>query len=423
MASPVSESQRTLQLLEEPPEEKPTSSTSVKTCKHGDNQEPNNNVNNDNKNSNNDCNNSNNKKDPGQPQENSNQGDPNNVKTVEEKPAVTPSSPVQPQSNQEEPISNSRAVGSPSEGEHGAQMNGNRRAVQEGSCSSPPRAQPQEHGKAVGNPKAVHERLMASSTSSQGNHIVMDPSTCLRSRFPIPAYPTGSGLGPYVSCVDRKEDVVPLRGSNIGRESGSGTLLSREQLRIGQENTSRQQEPVSIPRAVYERIMSSPFRQGFVQLQDSASNPRQLQALSEASQQWLRSHVINVDELMQSPNAVRQPGQANEGKKRKEREVTKVQKEELWPNSAVDALLRKFEDLCFNKHRGQLGKKHWDRIAAAVNVICGTDYTGMQCKYKWHRLKKMYNKEKQRNEPSKWAFFSTCRAHCSKVIKITGHTE
>ncbi|GLJ50851.1 hypothetical protein SUGI_1083220 [Cryptomeria japonica] len=79
---------------------------------------------------------------------------------------------------------------------------------------------------------------------------------------------------------------------------------------------------------------------------------------------------------------IRNPTQVTEVRKRKEREVTKVQKEELWPNTTVDALLRKFEDLCFDKHCGKLGKKHWDRIVAAMNFVCGTDYTGMQCKYK-----------------------------------------
>ncbi|GLJ16668.1 hypothetical protein SUGI_0286090, partial [Cryptomeria japonica] len=54
---------------------------------------------------------------------------------------------------------------------------------------------------------------------------------------------------------------------------------------------------------------------------------------------------------MQSPNTIRNLSQVIEVRKRKEREVTKVQKEELWPNTAADALRRKFEDLCFDKHR------------------------------------------------------------------------
>ncbi|GLJ49968.1 hypothetical protein SUGI_1062680 [Cryptomeria japonica] len=85
---------------------------------------------------------------------------------------------------------------------------------------------------------------------------------------------------------------------------------------------------------------------------------------------------------MQSPNMTRNLSQVTEVRKRKEREVTKVDKEEIWLNTKIDALLRKFEDLHFDKHRGKLGKKHWDRIATAVNAVCGTDYTGMQCNYK-----------------------------------------
>ncbi|XP_020524285.1 uncharacterized protein LOC18995747 isoform X1 [Amborella trichopoda] len=80
-------------------------------------------------------------------------------------------------------------------------------------------------------------------------------------------------------------------------------------------------------------------------------------------------------------------------------------KEELWPNTAIDALLDRFEEYCFNRPQAQLGKKHWDRIAMEVNRMCRTEYTGMQCKYKWHRLKKTYAKEKQRAGRSKWAFF------------------
>uniref|UniRef100_A0A0C9S3W7 diphosphoinositol-polyphosphate diphosphatase n=1 Tax=Wollemia nobilis TaxID=56998 RepID=A0A0C9S3W7_9CONI len=412
-------SQRTLQLLEDSPEEKPTPSMQTP---HNNSKEPHHVNNNEtaNFNSDNNHNHSNNiSKEPHR----HDQEDPI-VKTVEEK--VRPGSPpVRPHGNdhgdEEEPNSKTVTVNSPSE--HGHQRDVYVKsgspplavAVQEGNSSMsspPPLAQPLDHAtwhRAVAsNSRVALERVVVSCQpqpqpqGNNSNHIAMEPPTGIRSRFPIPAYPTGSGLGPYVPSLEWKEDGAASRGREGG--SCSGTL----QVRIAQENSNRQ-EAVSIPRAVvHERYMPSPYRQGqgLVPLQDSVSNPRPLQAVSEAaSQQWVRSHVFNVEELKQSPNAMRHPGQANEVKKRKEREVTKVQKEELWPNSAVDALLRKFEDLCFDKHRGQLGKKHWDRIAAAVNAICGTDYTGMQCKYKWHRLKKMYNKEKQRNEPSKWAFY------------------
>ncbi|XP_057849037.2 uncharacterized protein LOC131059981 [Cryptomeria japonica] len=385
------DSQKTLQLLEEPPEEKPTCSASLQIAELSHN-----NVNNDE--TNNDNHNSRNSKEALHQQPNeSNDKKESNVKTTGEK--VKPGSPVINECrNQEEPIPNSFKTANSPNSEHGYM-----KSSPEGTVPSPPLAVPLDY---PGNWHRGGSNRAMVSCQNQVNHIAMDPP---RSRFPIPAYPTGSGLGPYVPSIEWKEDGgTPSRSREIGCGSGnvngSGSLLSREQLRIAQENSNRQ-EPVGIPRAVYERFMLSPYRQGFVQLQDNVSNPRPLQAVSEASPQWVRSHVINIEELMQSPNTLRNPSQVTEVRKRKEREVTKVQKEELWPNTAVDALLRKFEDLCFDKHRGQLGKKHWDRIAAAVNAVCGTDYTGMQCKYKWHRLKKMYNKEKQRNEPSKWAFF------------------
>ncbi|KAH9315551.1 hypothetical protein KI387_024178 [Taxus chinensis] len=384
------DSQRTLQLLEEPPEEKPTSLASLQTPELLLLNVNNTRINNDNHNSN-----------GKEAHESRDQKDPN-LKTMEEK--VRPGSPAI--ITQEEPIpTSSKTVNSPNF-EHG-----NMKTSPEGTVPSPPLAVPLDYH---GNwHKAGSNRVMV-SCQAQGTHIAMDPP---RSRFPIPAYPTGSGLGPYLPSIEWKEDGgAPLKAREIGCGSGSGSgngngngngsgaLLPREQPRIAQEICNRQ-EPMNIPRAVYERFMSGSYRQGFSQLQDAVSNPRPLQAVSEASPQWVRSHVLNIEELMQSPNMIRHPSQVTEARKRKEREVTKVHKEELWPNTAVDALLRKFEDLCFDNHRGQLGKKHWDRIAAAVNAICGTDYTGMQCKYKWHRLKKMYNKEKQRNEPSKWAFF------------------
>eukprot|EP01018_Ginkgo_biloba_P029470 Gb_03231 [translate_table: standard] len=452
MASSVSESQRTLQLLEEPFEEKPTSSASVQPHQHNDTQEPSK-INVESKHNNKDNNNSTStmvqdtvkpfpsRQDSAQSQENSNHEEPINVKPGEERLASSPLSQASVQlqgnhSNQEELISNSKTLGSPSvqsqeQGTADEHMNNTSKSVQEGLLPSPSLVQPQDHSnwqKSVSSSKAVHERLIApplppsqGSPQLQGNHGGIDPPRCLRSRFPIPAYPAASGVGAYVVSAERKEDGTPPRGLNSGREGGSATFLPREQVRFAsvQENSNRQ-EPLSIPRAVYERFMATPFRQGYVQLQDSINNLRPLQTLNDASQQWVRSHVINVEELMQSPNAVRPPNQTNETKKRKEREVTKVQKEELWPNPAVDALLRKFEDLCFNKHRGQLGKKHWDRIAAAVNAICGTDYTGMQCKYKWHRLKKMYNKEKQRSEPSKWAFYRHVEHIVQKASKSAG---
>ncbi|KAH9314741.1 hypothetical protein KI387_023368, partial [Taxus chinensis] len=102
--------------------------------------------------------------------------------------------------------------------------------------------------------------------------------------------------------------------------------------------------------------------------------------------------------------------------KRKEMEssTSRVYREELWPNTAIDVLLLKFEDLCYDSHRGRLlGKTHWGRIAAAVNDACSANYSGVQCKYKWNRLKKSYNKAKLHGDPSRFVFFS----HVDRIVK------
>ncbi|GLJ14908.1 hypothetical protein SUGI_0242660, partial [Cryptomeria japonica] len=102
--------------------------------------------------------------------------------------------------------------------------------------------------------------------------------------------------------------------------------------------------------------------------------------------------------------------------KRKEMEssTSRVYREELWPNSAIDVLLLKFEDLCYDSHRGRLlGKTHWGRIAAAVNDACSANYSGVQCKYKWNRLKKSYNKAKLHGDPSRFVFYN----HVDRIVK------
>uniref|UniRef100_A0A0D6R9X2 Tyrosine-protein phosphatase domain-containing protein n=1 Tax=Araucaria cunninghamii TaxID=56994 RepID=A0A0D6R9X2_ARACU len=119
-----------------------------------------------------------------------------------------------------------------------------------------------------------------------------------------------------------------------------------------------------------------------------------------------------------NPNSTPRPPASNPNK-RKEMEssvsrVTATPREELWPNAAIDVLLLKFEDLCFNSHRGrQLGKTHWGRIAAAVNAACGANYSGVQCKYKWNRLKKSYNKAKLHGDSSKFMFYN----HVDRIVK------
>jgi len=84
---------------------------------------------------------------------------------------------------------------------------------------------------------------------------------------------------------------------------------------------------------------------------------------------------------------------------------SRAHKEALWPNTSIDVLLLKFEDTCFSVSRGRLGKTHWGRIADAVNAVCSANYSGVQCKYKWNRLKKSYNKAKLHGETSRFVHY------------------
>eukprot|EP00252_Welwitschia_mirabilis_P000678 TRINITY_DN1064_c0_g2_i2.p1 TRINITY_DN1064_c0_g2~~TRINITY_DN1064_c0_g2_i2.p1 ORF type:complete len:662 (+),score=120.07 TRINITY_DN1064_c0_g2_i2:394-2379(+) len=252
-----------------------------------------------------------------------------------------------------------------------------------------------------------NRQILASSSALRSG-----PVTSFRSRFPIAAYPSGSGMGPYV--VERKGEVLmPFRA----RSTIETPVVSKDETqRYHQEGTSRTEHFAGGSKQGF-MMMGSCSRQDIVQV-------RLHQEFQDPCyrQKWV--HSSSGDGLIQSFDHF---SPVAEAKKRKERNPSgsvalRPIREELWPRNAVHALLGKFEDLCFNKQRGQLGKKHWDRIAIAVNDVCGTDYSGMQCKYKWHRLKKMYNKEKQLNQPSKWIFFNHVHhvvQKCSKSSHVS----
>eukprot|EP00252_Welwitschia_mirabilis_P007761 TRINITY_DN1943_c0_g3_i1.p1 TRINITY_DN1943_c0_g3~~TRINITY_DN1943_c0_g3_i1.p1 ORF type:complete len:410 (+),score=80.85 TRINITY_DN1943_c0_g3_i1:461-1690(+) len=93
-------------------------------------------------------------------------------------------------------------------------------------------------------------------------------------------------------------------------------------------------------------------------------------------------------------------------------------REALWPDSAIGALLAMFEEFqascpvsAASSH--QMGKTHWGRIAEAVNAACNTSYSGVQCKYKWNRLKKSYTKAKLRGEPWRFIFYK----HVERIVR------
>ncbi|KAH9318545.1 hypothetical protein KI387_020314, partial [Taxus chinensis] len=91
-------------------------------------------------------------------------------------------------------------------------------------------------------------------------------------------------------------------------------------------------------------------------------------------------------------------------------EIKKEFKEELWPKQAVKELILNFEEVYENVNHGNLTKQHWEKVVNVVNVRCGTSLTGIQCKYKWNRLRKTFKREKQLENTtgaplSTWMFY------------------
>eukprot|EP00252_Welwitschia_mirabilis_P009739 TRINITY_DN2254_c0_g6_i1.p1 TRINITY_DN2254_c0_g6~~TRINITY_DN2254_c0_g6_i1.p1 ORF type:complete len:455 (-),score=106.38 TRINITY_DN2254_c0_g6_i1:307-1671(-) len=109
----------------------------------------------------------------------------------------------------------------------------------------------------------------------------------------------------------------------------------------------------------------------------------------------------------------------------------KDSKSELWPNSTVAVFIAKFEGVYNSVNHGYLAQKHWDQIAAETNKICNSNLTGLQCKYKWHRLRKIYKREKLKLNAtganiSTWPFyadFDRILGRSRKIMKLTGGFE
>jgi len=109
-------------------------------------------------------------------------------------------------------------------------------------------------------------------------------------------------------------------------------------------------------------------------------------------------------------------------------DITKEIREELWPKNVVQTLILKFEDVYVNLNHGNLCKKHWDKLANDVNHECRTSFTGIQCKYKWNRLKRTFKKEKQMEnntggKPSTWNFYNDMERIIGKTPKVIGLME
>eukprot|EP00252_Welwitschia_mirabilis_P009738 TRINITY_DN2254_c0_g5_i3.p1 TRINITY_DN2254_c0_g5~~TRINITY_DN2254_c0_g5_i3.p1 ORF type:complete len:433 (-),score=94.44 TRINITY_DN2254_c0_g5_i3:559-1857(-) len=107
---------------------------------------------------------------------------------------------------------------------------------------------------------------------------------------------------------------------------------------------------------------------------------------------------------------------------------TKDGKNRLWPKSTISILISKFEEIYNKLNCGKLGKKHWDLLADEMNRACNCSFTGMQCRYKWNRLKKSYKKEKMKREvsgakSSNWPYYDEIDRVIGKSLKVGGLPE
>ena len=105
--------------------------------------------------------------------------------------------------------------------------------------------------------------------------------------------------------------------------------------------------------------------------------------------------------------------------------ITKACREEICLKNAIQTLNLKFEDVYVNLNRGNLGKKHWDKVENDVNLECITYFRGIQCKYKWNILKKTFKKEKQMKnntggDLSTWNFYNDTKRTIGKAPKMIG---
>ena len=68
----------------------------------------------------------------------------------------------------------------------------------------------------------------------------------------------------------------------------------------------------------------------------------------------------------------------------------------LWTNLHLDVLINKRRRLNFDFHySGRLHVTLWNIIAAKINTIFGTSYTGVQCKTKFQNLVSQYHVNKK----------------------------
>eukprot|EP00252_Welwitschia_mirabilis_P009736 TRINITY_DN2254_c0_g4_i1.p1 TRINITY_DN2254_c0_g4~~TRINITY_DN2254_c0_g4_i1.p1 ORF type:complete len:516 (-),score=98.86 TRINITY_DN2254_c0_g4_i1:333-1760(-) len=103
-------------------------------------------------------------------------------------------------------------------------------------------------------------------------------------------------------------------------------------------------------------------------------------------------------------------------------------KNELWPHFVLTTFLSKVEGVYNRANNGYLGKKHWDQIANETNQACNSSLTGLQCRDKWNRLKKILKKEKSKLNAtgatsSTWPLYVDVDRIIRKSRRIAGLAE
>eukprot|EP00252_Welwitschia_mirabilis_P009735 TRINITY_DN2254_c0_g3_i1.p1 TRINITY_DN2254_c0_g3~~TRINITY_DN2254_c0_g3_i1.p1 ORF type:complete len:553 (-),score=107.45 TRINITY_DN2254_c0_g3_i1:378-2036(-) len=101
----------------------------------------------------------------------------------------------------------------------------------------------------------------------------------------------------------------------------------------------------------------------------------------------------------------------------------KGSKNELWPQSTIAVFILKFEEVYNSVNHDYLAKRHWDQVANETNKICNSNLTGLQCRYKWNRLRKIYTTEKLKLNAtgakiSMWPFYADFDRILGKTRKI-----
>lgn len=116
--------------------------------------------------------------------------------------------------------------------------------------------------------------------------------------------------------------------------------------------------------------------------------------------------------------------QAPHNKKEQDMMQKKKPTSELWSGTLTSTLLELYEDTWCTITNGNFSRRHWSRIADALNGRCDTTFKAFQCKNRWDSLRRAFQKakalEKKTGIPSAWPFYEQCNRILGKSLKIEG---